>query len=50
MSEVQTFLYLRAVNPSNTESRLESCLILNTDLKTGVRCVNEFLRIGHIHK
>lgn len=34
MSEVQTFLYLGAVNPSNIESRLKSCLILNTDLKT----------------
>lgn len=31
---MQTFLYLGAVNPSNIESRLESCLILNTDLKT----------------
>lgn len=31
---MQTFLYLRAVNPSNIESRLDSCLILNTDLKT----------------
>lgn len=50
MNEMQTFLCLKTFNQSNIESRLIPCLIMNTDFKTAVCCVNEFLRIDRICK